>query len=279
MIVGNPSKEAVENLTRDLGILPPHLVKSVPDRGTEIVVIKEGQSYLESGLGKEVDVREIERNAPDLRRQFEDLAKQRGAKTPEEIEEYTRLTLKLNEGKLGDHSGKDTLLSPGKGLLVPGYSFVNGKKVLNEDLRIDAFSRNPESGGEYSESMHRIILKEHALPDPAPGFGHTRAAIHEFGHAVEAGLRYDKTKGKEHDLFMYRHNLEKKLLHKGEYVTEYAHFTNTGEDFAEDFEGFFTRDTGDQFELEFHRGANAENLKRAEPEIYDYIAAISRSPN
>lgn len=312
MIDPEATPAQITHIQRDLGVLPTNLLAEARTQGLRIWVanpgVKEvpvrfftqkapdlatgkvdkepctvGPTLAQAPTSKGGKQSAEERKAanpdePHAGDTIETLARRRGASTPEQIDAFVRLTVKMNPLKGGKPFDPQAPLAEGQKVNIPDLGFYQGVAVRASKLggirNANASLSKPTVAGFYNSGSHLLMIRSTALPDASKTMGGARAIIHEFGHAAEDLISDDEIVGRKHvDNMVAQSDIAVAKYNKGDdlaFITDYA-TTNRGEHYAEAFEAYFTADRPDAS----HKGSlydgNFRQLQVHEPGYADVI--------
>lgn len=243
MMAGGATEDDTRNVVRDLGFLPPDVIRVLRDRGIRFVPFDPFQREVRTDglVGSPVDLNAVDPRsgyvevpAQDLRA----LARSRGAQSGREAKRFEEAVRRLNP-------------NPGERILIPDVEMERGRAWRPADAqrlrRLDDMLKSDENGGVYVDEDRVILVRRDVLPDPSmtpgrpPLVGHHRVILHEVGHAVDFALRE-----RDRDRTM-RIRRDFNAAPPEKFPDAYSHKSEF-EYYAEIFEGALTRDRGDRFE-------------------------------
>lgn len=190
-------------------------------------------------------------------------------------------TLKLING---DHIEiKDGMINPKHRVFVSPYTYYKGQPVSETTLKCLQHydSKEVKSAlGIHLWQDRLVILHEDYAADPGLEVGHYRIILHECGHAMDHAIeRIPGELGENHRKTidaLFKKDMENfKKNGKNNFISPRA-MDNVREYFAEAVESYLTVIMGDKLEY-YKPDDNNFQLKKLNPELYDYIDKIMRT--
>ncbi|NDD30752.1 MAG: hypothetical protein EB084_21030 [Proteobacteria bacterium] len=274
-----PSQRA--DIARDLGILPTSLLENARAQGVRIWVANDGVKEVPARLfaadapepargiaknepavvgppytdakplpgARDLDaIRASDAFGPHVGDTLADVARRRGAQTPEQVKQFVDLAVKMNQTVLGKKLDAAKPLEQGQLIELPDLGWYQGQPI--RAWHLGALKTNNESlssptvGGFYQHGTRLLVVRSTVLPDPATKFEQgERAIVHEFGHVAESLISDDPALGHAHfEQMKVQRDVSLARYEKGDdraFITEYG-TTNMAEHYAEVFESYFT---------------------------------------